>query len=452
MNIKKEDVSELNSIIRIRIAPEDYQKDVESAIKKFQKSATMPGFRKGMVPQGMIKKMYGKSFLSEELNKIVSKSLHEFLQENKISVLGDPLPKENSTHENNFDQPADFEFLFEVGIAPNIDLNLNGLKAVDFYEIEVDDKRVDTYVDDLRRKHGKFSNPEASNEKSILYGDLVELDEAGNEKEGGIRSTTTISVDLVKDETYKNKLIGIKKDEEIIFNPMKAMQDATEVAYMLRIEKDKAAELTSDFKYKILSVNQVDKLDVAQELFDKVYGENTVTTEDEFRNRVKADIAAMFGNEARHKFNHDAEDVILDEVKMALPDDFLKRWIVAANEKPLTQEQLDKEYPMYARELKWKMIENKIATDIDLKIEQEDMMDYAASVIMQQFGQYQLGQDMIADFAKRYLEKEENVNKAGEAVKTKKVFDYLNQTLSKNVKPVSYDEFTKIVKEHHHHH
>lgn len=452
MNIQKEDVSELNSIIRIRIAPEDYQKDVESAIKKFQKSATMPGFRKGMVPSGMIKKMYGKSFLSEELNKIVSKSLHEFLQENKISVLGDPLPKENSAHDNNFDQPADFEFLFEVGIAPSIDLNLSSLKAVDFYEIEVDDKRVDTYVDDLRRKHGKFSNPEASDEKSILYGDLVELDETGNEKEGGIRSTTTISVDLVKDETAKKKLVGIKKDEEVIFNPMKAMQDATEVAYMLRIEKEKAAELTSDFKYKILSVNQVDKLEVAQELFDKVYGENTVTTEDEFRNRVKADIAAMFGNEARHKFNHDAEDVILHEVKMALPDDFLKRWIVAANEKPLTPEQLDKEYPMYARELKWKMIENKIATDIDLKIEQEDLMDYAASVIMQQFGQYQLGQDMIADFAKRYLEKEENVNKAGEAVKTKKVFDYLNQTLSKNVKPVSYDEFTKIVKEHHHHH
>lgn len=452
MNIQKEDVSELNSIIRIRIAPEDYQKDVESAIKKFQKSATMPGFRKGMVPSGMIKKMYGKSFLSEELNKIVSKSLHEFLQENKISVLGDPLPKENNAHDNNFDQPADFEFLFEVGIAPNIDLNLSSLKAVDFYEIEVDDKRVDTYVDDLRRKHGKFSNPEASDDKSILYGDLVELDETGNEKEGGIRSTTTISVDLVKDEAAKKKLVGIKKDDEVVFNPMKAMQDATEVAYMLRIEKDKAAELTSDFKYKILSVNQVDKLEVAQELFDKVYGENTVTTEDEFRNRVKADIAAMFGNEARHKFNHDAEDVILHEVKMALPDDFLKRWIVAANEKPLTPEQLDKEYPMYARELKWKMIENKIATDIDLKIEQEDMMDYAASVIMQQFGQYQLGQDMIADFAKRYLEKEENVNKAGEAVKTKKVFDYLNQTLAKNVKPVSYDEFTKIVKEHHHHH
>ncbi len=452
MNIQKEDVSELNSLIRIRITPDDYQKDVESAIKKFQKSATMPGFRKGMVPSGMIKKMYGKSFLSEELNKIVSKSLHDFLTENKISVLGDPLPKDNEAHDNNFDQPSDFEFLFEVGIAPAIDLNLASVNPVDAYEIDVDEERINTYIDDLRRKHGKFTNPETADEKSILYGDFTELDENGNEKEGGIKSTTTIALDLVKDEAEKAKLIGIKKDDEVVFNPMKAMQNATEVSYMLRIDKDKAEALNADFKYKIISVNQVDKLDVAQELFDKAFGEGAVATEADFRERVKSDIAAMFANESRHKFNHDAEDAILHDVKMALPDDFLKRWITVANEKPVTQEQLDKEYPMYARELKWKMIENKIATDIDLKIEKEDIEEYAASVIMQQFGQYQLGQDMISDFAKRYLEKEENLNKAGEAVKSKKVFDYLNQTVARNVKKVSYDEFTKIVKDHHHHH
>jgi trigger factor len=450
MNIQREEVAPLNSLIRITLTPEDYQKDVTSAIKKFRQSATMPGFRKGHVPEGMIKKMYGKSFLAEEINKIVSKSLFQFLNENKIAVLGEPLPKENNEHQNNFEEPKDFEFLFEIGEAPSISINFNQLPAVEFYQIEADEKRIDTYIEDLRRKHGNFSNPEVADETCILYGDFIELDENGHEKENGLKSTTTLAIDLVKDESSKQKLIGIKKDDEVIINLREAMQDDTEIAYMLRIEKEQAEQLTSSFKYKILSVNKVEKLDIGQPLFDKVFGENAVTSESEFRQRVKSDIEAMFSREAYHKFNHDTEDMMLSQLQLMLPDDFLKRWIMAVNEKPLTEDQLEKEYPSYSREMKWRMIENKIAEDQDIKIENQDLMEYAYAVIMQQFGQYQLGQEMIDDFAKRYLQKEENKNKAAEAVKSKKVFDYLNQIIQKNVITVSYDEFITIVREHKH--
>jgi len=393
--------------------------------------------------------MYGKSFLADELNRIVSKSLHEYLKENNLMVLGDPLPKDTE-HTNNFENPSDFEFLFEIGLAPAINFDVASIAAVDYYEIEVDDKRVETYIDDLRRKHGKFSNPEQAEENSILYGELAELDENGNVKEGGITSTTTLSVELVKDADTRKKLIGIKKDDTVVFNPNKAMQDVTEVAYMLRIDKDKAEKLTSDFQYKILSVNKVEKADINQELFDKVFGENTVTTEQDFRERVKADIAAMFRHESIHKFNHDTEDAILKQMNLSLPDEFLKKWIMTMNEKPITTEQLEKEYPSYSREMQWRMIENEIATKQNIKVEQEDLKQYAASVIMQQFGQYSLGAEMIEDFANRYLQKQENVSKAAEAVKSKKVFDYLNQMVPKNVKNVTYDEFTHIVREHKH--
>ncbi|MBS1763607.1 MAG: trigger factor [Bacteroidetes bacterium] len=449
MDITKEDVSQLNSLIRIKLTPSDYKNDVDTAIKKFRKSATMPGFRAGHVPEGMIRKMYGKSFLADELNRIVSKSLHEYLKENNLMVLGDPLPKD-SDHSNNFEDPTDFEFLFEIGLAPAINFDASSVAAVDFYEIEVDEKRVETYIDDLRRKHGKFSNPEQAEENSILYGELSELDENGNVKEGGITSTTTLSVELVKEADTKKKLIGIKKDDTVVINPAKAMQDATEVAYMLRIEKDKAEKLTSDFQYKILSVNKVEKADINQELFDKVFGENAVTTEQDFRDRVKADISAMFHQETIHKFNHDTEDAILKQMNLKLPDEFLKKWIMTMNEKPITNEQLESEYPSYSREMQWRMIENDIAVKQNIKVEEQDLNHYAMSVVMQQFGQYSLGADMIEDFAKRYLQKQENVNKAAEAVKSKKVFDYLNQTVPKNVKQVTYDEFMTIVREHKH--
>src|SRR5690606_8880685 len=383
MNITKEDVTQLNSLIRIKLTPSDYKNDVDTAIKKFRKSATMPGFRSGHVPEGMIRKMYGKSFLADELNRIVSKSLHEYLKENNLMVLGDPLPKDTE-HTNNFENPSDFEFLFEIGLAPAINFDVASIAAVDYYEIEVDDKRVETYIDDLRRKHGKFSNPEQAEESSILYGELAELDENGNVKEGGITSTTTLSVELVKDADTRKKLIGIKKDDTVVFNPNKAMQDVTEVAYMMRIDKDKAEKLTSDFQYKILSVNKVEKADINQELFDKVFGENTVTTEQDFRERVKADIAAMFRHESIHKFNHDTEDAILKQMNLSLPDEFLIKWIMTMNEKPITTDQLEKEYPSYPREMQWRMIETATATKPNIKVEHEDLKQYAASVIMQQ--------------------------------------------------------------------
>lgn len=454
MNITQENISDLNKLLRIKLSPSDYQKDVESAIKKFSKTATLKGFRTGQVPAGVIKKMYGKSFLVDEINKIVGNQINQYIQENNLSVLGDPLPKENTAHQNNFDAQGDFEFLFELGLAPNIDLTLPLKHKVKYYEIEVDEKRVEDYSNDLRRRYGKFSNPDVANEKCILYGDLTELNADGTEKEGGLKNTSTISIELVKDATVKQQMLAVKKDDLIVFNPMKAMQDATEVGYMLKIEKAQAENLTSEFSYKISSINQVEKADLTTEFFDKVYGPGTVTTEAEFNERVKNDIANMFANESRHKFNHDLEDVLLHEIKFELPDEFLKRWIKTVNEKPITDEQLTREYPSYSREMKLKLIEQKIAGDHKIEITKDDLNGYARQLILQQFSGYgqNLGEELINDFAKRYLDKEENLRKATEQVMAQKAQEIIANNTTKDVEKVSYDEFAKIVREHKHEH
>jgi trigger factor len=249
-------------------------------------------------------------------------------------------------------------------------------------------------------------------------------------------------------------MLALKKDDVIVFNPMKAMQDATEVGYMLKIEKAQAENLTSDFSYKISSINQVEKADLTPEFFDKVYGPGTVTTEAEFNERVKSDIANMFANESRHKFNHDLEDVLLHEIKFELPDEFLKRWIKTVNEKPITDEQLTREYPSYSREMKLKLIEQKIAGDHKIEITKDDLNGYARQLILQQFSGYgqNLGEDLINDFAKRYLDKEENLRKATEQVMAQKAQEIIANNTTKDVEKVSYDEFAKIVREHKHEH
>lgn len=454
MNITQENLSELNKLIRIKLTPSDYQKDVETAIKKFSKTASLKGFRAGQVPSGIIKKMYGKSFLVDEINKIVGNQINQYIQENKLMVLGDPLPSENNSFENNFDAQGDFEFLFELGLAPEVNVELPIKSKVKYYEIEVDQKRIDDYSSDLRRRYGKFSNPDAANEKCILYGDLTELNDDGTDKEGGIRNTSTISIELVKDKDVKQQMLNVKKDEIIRFNPMQAMQDETEVAYMLKVEKESAGKITSQFSFKVASINQVEKADLNEEFFDKVYGVGNVKNEEEFNNRVKTDIAGMFANESRHKFNHDLEDVLLNEIKFELPDDFLKRWIKTVNEKPITDEQLIREYPSYSREMKLKLIEQKIAADHKIEITKDDLNGYARQLILQQFSGYgqNLGEELINDFAKRYLEKEENLRKATEAVMAHKAQEIIANHTTKDVQKVSYDEFARIVREHTHEH
>jgi trigger factor len=455
MNITRESIGTLNELLKIRIAPQDYSKQYESEIKKYQRSASMPGFRPGHVPAGIIRKRYGKAILIDELNKIVSGSLEQYINENSLNILGNPIPRTADSEKNNFDNPGDFEFEFEIGLAPEFSLTLPPSKTFDFYEIEVDDNKVQMYMDDLRRKYGKFSNPESADETSILYGDLMELDAAGQPKEGGITSKSTLSIESVKDAAIKKSFIGCKKGDVITLNLSKAFAgDKEEIAHMLSIPADQAAAVSSDFSYTVDTVNKVEKADLDAEFFGKIYGEGVVNSEDEFRDRVKGEISGMYMQDSDYKLKHDLEDFLLEDLKLSLPDEFLKKWLMTSVEKPLSPEQVEKEYKGYSRGMKLRLVENRIFRDQDMKITHEEIRETARGYILHQFAGYSSGltPELIDSLVTRYLEKRESVERIIETLSDRKVFNYLKSVVKTKPVKVSYDKFMEIVKEHNHVH
>lgn len=455
MNITREEVGTLNEVLKISLTPDDYLSKFESELRKFQKSMNLPGFRPGHVPVGLVKKRYGKAILIDELNKIVSGTLENYISEQKLDILGSPIPQPSDDSINNWDEPGNFEFNFEIGLAPQFSLTLPPSKTFDQYEIIVDEDKVTQYVDDIRRKYGKFSNPEVSDEETIFYGDFAELDEAGNVKENGINSRSTLSVATVKDDSVKKQLIGVKKGDVIRINLGKAFADSTdEIAHMLNLPAEKVTGISADFSYTIDTVNRVEKAEMNQEFFDKIYGEGAISTEDQFRDKVRAEIGSVYMQDTDMKLKHDVEDHLLDEISLKLPDDFLRKWLQTAVEKPLSSEQVEKEYGGYSRGMKLRLIENRIFRDQNLQISQDEIREMAKQYILHQFSGYAAGltEEIMENLVKRYLEKRESVERIIETLSDRKVFNYLKSIVKTNGKKVTYDEFLTVVKSHQHHH
>ena len=454
MNITREEVGTLNEVIKINLSPEDYNPQFEAELKKFQKTMTLPGFRPGHVPTGLVKKRYGKALLIDELNKIISGSLENFITESKLDILGSPIPQPSNDSINNWDEPGNFEFIFEIGLAPKFDLTLPPAKTFDYYDIEVDETKVLQYVDDIRRKYGKFSNPDASDENSIFYGDFAEMDASGAVKEGGLVSRSTLSIATVKDTAIQKQLIGLKKGDVVTMNLGKAFaNDFDEIGHMLNQPADKVSGIISDFQYTIDTINHVEGADMNQEFFDKIYGEGTVTSEEEFKEKVRSEIRGMYTQESDMKLKHDLEDHLLEELDLKLPDSFLQKWLQTAVEKPLSAEQVEKDYPGYSRGMKMRLIENKVFRDQNMQISKEEINEMARQYILHQFSGYAAGlnEEIMESLVNRYLEKRESVERIIETLSDRKVFNYLKSIAKTNPKVVKYDEFITIVKNHHHH-
>ena len=454
MDITRVEIGTLNEELKISITPDDYQKQFETELKKVQKSISLPGFRPGHVPVGLVKKKYGKAILVDELNKIVSGSLENYITESKLDLLGSPIPQPSNDNINNFDDPGNFEFVFEIGLAPQFDLTLPPTKTFDYYEVDVDDAKVEAYTDDLRRKYGKFSNPETSDEHSIFYGDFAELDEEGKVKEGGLTNRSTFSVALVKDEEFKKQLIGLKKGDVFKINPAKAFNNNfEEIGHMLNKPAEEAGQITSDFNYTIDTINHIDKAEMDQTFFDKIFGEGSVTSVEDFIAKVRDQIKNYYTQDSDVKLKHDIEDHLLNELDLKLPDPFLQKWLQTEVEKPLSPEQVEKEYGTYSRSMKLRLIENKIFRDMNMQISQEEINEMARQYILHQFQGYSSGIDeqMMENLVKRYLEKRESVQRLIETLSERKVFNYLKSIVKTKPQTVKYEDFVKIVNDHHHH-
>ena len=450
MDIKREDIDELNAVIRIKVAPGDYQPRVDEMVKKYQKTASMPGFRPGKMPAGMIRKMHGKSILADELNKILSDSLNKYLTDNQLDILGNPLPQPQNNLVLDAENPTEIELAYDLGLAPRFELNLSPKESFSFYQLEVDAGMIEKYIANIARRHGKFSSPETAGESDILYGEFKELAPDGNEKDGGITTTTSLALEFVKDEAAKNKLIGLKKEDTVVLNPYKAIGDESEVAAMLSIQKENISKADVDFKFTVQTVNRIEKAALNQELFNKLYGDGAVNSEEEFKEKVKGELAGVYVARSNNKLKRDMRDRLLEKTKLSLPDNFLKRWMMTGGEKPLSAEQIEREYDLYANELKWRLVENKIVRDNKINISRDDLKEFAKEQIRVQFAQYgmmSVEEEKLNDYADKYIENQEQSRKMLETLLSGRVFDYLKTVFKIDVKTLPYDDFVKAVQE-----
>jgi trigger factor len=446
MNISQEKVNDLNAVIKVDITPADYTESVNKAIKEQAKKAKLPGFRPGMVPTSHIKKTYGKAILFDEVNRLVSDSLNTYLTENKIEVLGQPLPKEGTADDYKWDFNDEFKFQYEIGLAPAFEVPFSEKDKVTQYDIKVDEETLASRIKNLRKSYGKMTNPEVSEDGDVLYSTLTQLDKDGNVLEGGIENTASVRTDLVNDKKIKKSLIGLKKEDEVKLDLKKAF-DNEATARILNITQEEVDALTeSNFKLVVKNVNRLEEADLNEELFNKLFGEGEVKTEEEFRARVSSEVEAMLVQNADQRLQNDLYNLGMEKVNVAFPDEFLKRWLKATNEK-LTEEELAEGYEDFVKNLKWTLIENKIITENKLEIKYDEVFKLAKERIAAQFKMYSpepIGEEQLAQYTVQFLQDKEQANRLFEEVKALKVFDYLKGVVKLTKKEIDYNKFLEL--------
>lgn len=447
MNITQEKINDLNAIVTVKISPEDYQAKVEKAIKDQAKKAKLPGFRPGMVPPAHIKKMYGKSILVDEINNLLSESVNNYIQENNLQILGQPLPKEDDTA-FNWDFNDEFVFNYELGLAPEINIEFSSKDKLTAYDIKVDDETLATRIKNIRRSYGKMTNPETVEAGDVIFGDFVELNSDGSEKEGGVNTTTSLRLEIVEDKAQK-KLIGLKKGDVVeSFDLVKSINDDEQLRRILKLEEGTASP-EGKFKLTVKNVNRLEEADLNQEFFDKLFGADVVKTEEEFRAKIKEEVAGMVAQDADRKLAADIYQYGSEKTAgIALPDEFLKRWLKVVNEK-LTEEELAQGYEDFAKNLKWTLVENKIVKDNNLEIKYEEVLEAAKQRLDAQFRMYSpqaLTEEQLSQYAVQFLQEKENANRIFDEVRAQKVFDYLKTIVTLDKKEIDYNKFQELDK------
>jgi trigger factor len=446
MNITQEKVDNLNAVIKVQLSESDYQANVDKVLRDYRNKASVPGFRKGHVPMGMVKKMVGTSAMVEEINKILSASLQKYIEDEKLDVLGNPLPKLEEQNKIDWENQKDFEFKYDIGLAPQFDIELTDKFKFEQYVIKVSKNDIDKYVEDLSRRYGKMSNPEVAEADDMLFGKFEEL-ENGNLKEGGISNSSVLIIKSVTDSSLQKSLVGLKPSDVVELDPKKVSEHDTDVAAALGVKPNDLRNINSRFRFTVEKINRITPAEVNQELFDKVFGPNAISSEADFRGKIEEQMSQSLVVESDRKFKADIQDEILGKLNISLPDGFLKRWIAATNEKPVTAEQIESEYDQYAKQLKWQLIENKIIKQYNIQVPFNDVVEYTKELLKQQLASMGLPTDDDKDLtetANRVLQNQEEARNIYMMLYDKKMIDLFKTTLKVNQKEISYEDFIKV--------
>ena len=453
MNISFENPDKINGVLKITIEKDDYQGEVDKTLKNYRKQANIPGFRKGQAPIGMIKRQFGMQVKMDVINKVLGDKLNGYIIDNKIAMLGNPLPNAAQV-EQDLEKDGPFEFIFDIAVAPEINVEINGNDEIDYYSIEVDDNLVERQIDMFRSRAGHYDKVEDYDpaQNDMLKGDLRELDADGNAKEDGIVVEQAVLMpEYIKVDEQKTLFDGAKLGSVITFNPKKAYPDSNaEIKSLLKISDEQAESLTSDFTFLVTEISRFAKAEVNQALFDQVYGEGNVNDEADFRQKVAESIKVQFANDEELKFMLDVRKYAEDKVgEVAFPDELLKR-IMKSNNQDKDDKFVEDNYAASVKELKWSLIKNELMKAYEIKIEKEDVVNVVRDVTRMQFAQYGMSnvpEEYIDNYVDQIMKEEKNLDSYVERASDVKLAAALKKVVKLNEKKVSLDEFQKIMSE-----
>lgn len=446
MNIVRENKDELNLVIKLQVNKADYEEKYNKELANYRRKANIPGFRPGNAPLGLVKKMVGKSILADEINKIISDGLFDYIKKENLKIIGEPLPSLTEQKPIDWDNPDGFEFAFDAALLPEIELKLTKKDKCPYYTIKVEENLIDNTVESHTRRYGKTETVEQAGENDLVRGKIEPIDENGNVVfEGFTNPNALISLEYIKDKNFKETMLQSKADDVIDFDVEKAF-DPQEAKYIFGLKSNAEAQITGNYRLTINSISHFMPAEVNQELFDQVYGAEVVKSVEEYRAKIAAEIAGTFAKDSDYKFMIDIKKKIIEKLDIQLPDEFLKRWLVVTNEK-ITDEQIQNEYPMFREDLIWQMIKDKISKENNLEASEEDIMEFARMSTRAQFanyGLYNLPEENLNQFAQEIVNKPEEKNKIVSKILEDKVTSHLKSVVKLDEKEVTTEEFNKL--------
>ncbi|RTE53669.1 trigger factor [Arenibacter aquaticus] len=438
MNITKEQIDELNAVVKVAVTKEDYQDKVETILKDYRKQANIPGFRKGQVPMGLIKKQYGKAVLVDEVNKLLQDNLNKYLTEEKLDVLGNPLPKQ----QDNFDWDSEeFSFEFELGLAPSFTVDLKSKKAITHYKIVADDKMIDEQVERIQKQYGKLISKTEVSKKDEVNGVFK------NEAEE-IDNKTVIEIEKIKSKKALDSLLGKKVGDEVTLNTKGLFKEDHLLGSALGIDSEKSDKLDIEVTFTIEEINEKEPAELNQELYDKLFGADVVTSEKELKERIKEDSEKQFEQQSDQKLLNDVTEHFIENTKFELPTEFLTKWIQTTGEKPLTDEEANEEFEKSEKGLRYQLIEGKIIQENGIEIQFEELKDFAKGFIKQQmaqFGQLDPKEEELDSIAARVLSNQDEVKRLSEQLMSQKLLTLYKEKANLKEKEVTYEDFVKEV-------
>ena len=438
MNIQKEQIDELNAIVKVAITKDDYSDKVDKILKDYKKQANIPGFRKGQVPMGLIKKQYGKAVLVDEVNKLLQDNLNKYLTEEKLDVLGNPLPKQ----QDNFNWEAeDFSFEFELGLAPNFEVSLKTKKPVTHYKIVADKKMIDEQVERIRKQYGKLISKSEAGKNDELTGTFR------NEGEE-IDNKSTLEMSKLKSKKAINSLIGKKPGDTVVLKTKGLFEEDYLLSGALGIQRDQAAKLNIEVSFTIEEINERESANLDQDLFDKLFGKDVIKSEKDLRDRIKEDSEKQFEQQSDQKLLNDITERLIETIKFDLPTGFLKKWIQTTGEKSLTEEEANDEYEKSEKGLRYQLIEGKIIKDNGIEIQFDELKEFAKGFIksqMAQYGQLNPQEEELDNIAARVMSNQEEVKRLSEQLMSQKLLTLYKEKANLKKKEVTYDNFVKEV-------